>query len=74
MHTQRMVELCSEACDHAAEVVELIDEYAGSAGCDGAGICRDPANILSELREEALDLRAMLREQRDEIERLQRGL
>jgi hypothetical protein len=73
MNTPRTAELCTEACERAADVIELLDEYIGSAGCQGAGICRDPANILAELCEEARDLRATLCEQRNEIEREARG-
>ena len=74
MITQRIAELCLEACDRAAEVVDHLDEYVGAAACQGAGICRDPANVLQELRGDARDLLAIVREARDEIEREARGL
>jgi hypothetical protein len=74
MHTPRVAELCLEACDRAAEVVEQLGDYAIANAHGGAGVHRDPANILTELREEARGLLATVREACDEIEREARGL
>jgi hypothetical protein len=74
MPTQRAVDLCLEASDRAAEVVALLDEFVAAANSGGAGIRRDPTNILGELREEAFDLLATVREARDELEHTGRGV
>jgi hypothetical protein len=73
MHTPRNAELCLEAAERAAEVVEKLDEYAAAKRAGGGGIHRDPCNVFRELREEARDLLATVREARDEIEREARG-
>jgi hypothetical protein len=71
--SSRIVELCLEATDRVADVVEQLDEFIAATAHSGAGVHRDPVNILAELRGEVHDLRATLREQRDEIEREARG-
>lgn len=74
MYTRRVAELRHEAWDRANGVAELFDELIAASACSGAGTHRDPANIQAELHEEIRDLRATLREARDEIEREARGL
>jgi hypothetical protein len=69
MHTQRMAELCFKACDLVTEVVDQLEEFTAARAAGGSGTHRDPTNILAELQEEIRDLRAVVREQCDEIER-----
>jgi hypothetical protein len=71
MSRPRIVELCLEACDRAAEAVELFAELEAASQHCGTGIHRDALNIRLDLCRELLGQLTTVREARDEAERLE---
>jgi hypothetical protein len=69
----RIVELCLELCDHAAEARRLLREFYAAQAAGGRGVHRDPVALLRELGEELVDIRDAAREAQDAVRPTPRG-